>query len=29
MVGINPDGSGEQVVVNQKIQNKVDWGTHP
>jgi Tol biopolymer transport system component len=30
LVTINPDGSGEQVVVNgDTIQNKVDWGTHP
>jgi hypothetical protein len=29
VVAINPDGSGEQAVVNQKVQNKVDWGTHP
>jgi TolB protein len=30
LVAINPDGSGEQVVVDgDRFQNKVDWGTHP
>jgi Tol biopolymer transport system component len=29
LVMINPDGSGEQVVVSGRNNNKVDWGTHP
>jgi Tol biopolymer transport system component len=29
VVVMNPDGSGKQVVVDDHIQNKVDWGTHP
>jgi Tol biopolymer transport system component len=29
LVMINPDGSGKQVVVDGRNNNKVDWGTHP
>jgi Tol biopolymer transport system component len=29
VVVMNPDGSGKQVVVDDQIQNRVDWGTHP
>jgi len=29
LIMINPDGSGEQVVVGGPNNNKVDWGTHP
>jgi TolB protein len=30
LVAMNPDGSGEHVVVGGRhFQNKVDWGTHP
>jgi Tol biopolymer transport system component len=26
---MNPDGSGKHVVVDGKLQNRADWGTHP
>ena len=26
---INADGSGKHVVVSGRLQNRVDWGTHP
>ena len=26
---MNADGSGKHVVVDGKLQNRVDWGTHP
>ena len=29
VIVMNADGSGKQVVVGGKLQNRVDWGTHP
>jgi Tol biopolymer transport system component len=29
VIVINADGSGKHVVVDGKLQNRVDWGTHP
>jgi Tol biopolymer transport system component len=29
LIVINSDGSGKQVVVGGRNNNKVDWGTHP
>jgi Tol biopolymer transport system component len=29
LIVMNADGSGKHVVVGGKLQNRVDWGTHP
>ena len=29
VIVINADGSGKHVVIDGKLQNRVDWGTHP
>ena len=29
VIVMNADGSGKHVVVDGKLQNRVDWGTHP